>query len=273
MKFKIFIVTAIVAGLFAVSVSCKKSETAVTGLTLNKDKDTIKTPGGISLLDAMITPTDAGNKAVTWSTSNAGIATVNSDGTVTSVAPGDVVITAKSVDGGYTAACSIYCSPIDATPPPSPQAVTVHTTQTPGPGDTDGPYEMGMSFTSSKDGKILKIQFYKNPVDIGVHTGIIWSGDGSAKLTTVVFTNETASGWQSATLSTPLNIVKNTVYVVSVNSVGGYVATNNAFDSPIINGPLTGIKGFYSSGGPGTFPTETYENGDYYRDIVFKPNE
>ncbi len=272
MRIKILIVTAIVAGLFVVSVSCKKT-TSTTGVTLNKGIDTIKTPGGISLLDAMVSPTDASNNNVIWSTSNPAIATVDYTGKVTAVSSGDVVITATTADGGHTASCNINCLPVVNIPPPTPQAVSVHTTQIPGPGDTDGPYEMGMSFTSSKDGKILKIMFYKNPVDIGVHTGIIWSGNGVAQLASVVFTNETATGWQSATLDTPLDIVKNTVYVVSVNSVGGYVATNNAFDSPITNGPLTGIKGFYSSAGPGTFPTETYENGDYYRDILFKPNE
>jgi len=272
MKIKILIVTAILAGLFVAS--CKKDNSAgsaaiaITGVTLDKTKDTIRTTGATTVLFATRTPADATNKDVIWSSSNPKIADVGAAGLVTYYAVGDVVITVTTVDGGYSASCNVNCAPFTTT-----ATYSVHTNQTPGAGDTDGPYEMGMSFKTSKDGKIQKIRFYKSPADVGVHTGIIWTADGSSKLATVVFTGETASGWQNATLSTPLSIVKNIVYVVSVNSVGGYVATNSAFDSAITNGPITGIKGFYGSGGPGTFPTESYQNGDYYRDVVFNPTE
>jgi hypothetical protein len=272
MKIKILILTAILAGLFMAS--CKKdtstSATAITSVTIDKAKDTIRTPGGTTVLFATRAPANADNKNVIWTSSNPRIANVNQAGKVTYVAPGDVVITVTTVDGGFTATSNIHCLavPVDNRP-----TFSLHTDQSYEYSGTDGPYEQGMSFRTSKDGQILKIKFYKADVDAGEHTGTIWTEDGSAKLATVVFTNETASGWQEATLSTPLNIVKNTVYVVSVNSVGGYVASGKAFDSEITNGPITGIMSFYSSAGPGTFPSEIWDNEDYYRDIVFRPTE
>lgn len=50
-------------------------------------------------VNAEITPADAFNAELAWTTSDAAIATVAADGTVTGVAPGKVTITATSTDG------------------------------------------------------------------------------------------------------------------------------------------------------------------------------
>jgi hypothetical protein len=56
--------------------------------------------GNSITLDATTAPDNASNPALKWSTSDALVATVNSKGTVTAVAPGTCTITATSVDGG-----------------------------------------------------------------------------------------------------------------------------------------------------------------------------
>ncbi|MCF0053448.1 Ig-like domain-containing protein [Dyadobacter sp. LJ53] len=58
-------------------------------------------------LKATLTPTYPSNSAVSWASSDAGIATVNASGLVTGVAPGVATITVTTQDGGKTAQSSI----------------------------------------------------------------------------------------------------------------------------------------------------------------------
>ena len=154
-----------------------------------------------------------------------------------------------------------------------PTTETIFTTQTPSnPNDTDGvPYELGLKFQSATSGQITAIRYWKAPSETGTHVGRIWTSTGSV-LASVSFAAETASGWQQQTLSTPLNIQANTTYVVSVN-VNSYFATtyNNPLASSVVNGDLStvadGKNGLYGSSG--SLPTNSYQNSNYFRDIVF----
>lgn len=85
---------------------CGKEETVpvpATGISLNPTTLALKV-GQTSSLRATLTP-DGATDTVTWSTSNAGVATV-SGGTVTAVAPGTATITAK-VSDTIKATCSV----------------------------------------------------------------------------------------------------------------------------------------------------------------------
>jgi hypothetical protein len=150
---------------------------------------------------------------------------------------------------------------------------SVFTTQMPAGSYDDGPYEMGMKFQAATAGQVLSIRYYKDPSETGVHTGRIWSAAG-VQLASVPFANESASGWQTATLTTPLALATNTTYVVSVNSNSRYDATNIGLGTPINNGDLSavvdGANGVY--GAPGAFPTKSYWNSNYFRDLVFQSN-
>ena len=77
----------------------------VTSISLNKSSLRLQA-GANATLVASISPVNADNKQVTWSSSDTGIATVE-DGVVTGAKPGVVKITAQSVDGGYTAVCEV----------------------------------------------------------------------------------------------------------------------------------------------------------------------
>ena len=77
-----------------------------------------------------------------------------------------------------------------------------------GPGFTDpSGLELGMKFTSAVNGSITGIRFYKMANDTGPHTGSLWSSTGTL-LATVTFTNESISGWQTATFSNPVEITQ-----------------------------------------------------------------
>ena len=76
----------------------------VTGISLSKTSATINKGSSITLT-ANITPYEATNKSVTWSTSNSKVATVQ-NGKVTGVSAGTATITAKS-SNGKTASCKV----------------------------------------------------------------------------------------------------------------------------------------------------------------------
>jgi hypothetical protein len=157
------------------------------------------------------------------------------------------------------------------------QTQSIFTTQTPSVTNTTdgtgsaGDYELGMEFRSAKAGTINAIRYYKAPSETGTHIGKIWSSTGQL-LTSVTFTNETASGWQEQALSTPLAIDANTTYVVSTNANSYYVVTAGGLATTLTNGDLSavadGSNGVFNTT-PGNFPTQSYNNGNYFRDVVF----
>ncbi len=77
----------------------------VTGISLNQSSVTVKV-GGTAVLTATVSPSNATNQKVNWTTSNPAVATV-SNGVVSAVATGTAVITATTVDGGKTATCTV----------------------------------------------------------------------------------------------------------------------------------------------------------------------
>jgi hypothetical protein len=129
--------------------------------------------------------------------------------------------------------------------------------------------EQGVRFFADVDGYITAIRFWKSPSETGLHTGTIWDSSGQV-LTSVTFENETVSGWQEQALPAAFAITANTEYLVSVNSGNGYyVITTDVFDTEIVNGNLHAIAGGNGRYGPaGTYPTRTYSNSNYFRDIV-----
>ena len=78
----------------------------VTDISLDRLTATIKEGEQITLI-ATVTPDNANNKAVLWSSSSDLVATVDASGKVTGVKAGSVTITAIAEDGGMRAACSI----------------------------------------------------------------------------------------------------------------------------------------------------------------------
>ena len=78
----------------------------VTGVSLDESNITLDV-GGSQTLTATVTPEDATNKKVCWSSDNEAVATVSEDGVVTAVAGGTAVITATTHDGLFTASCTV----------------------------------------------------------------------------------------------------------------------------------------------------------------------
>jgi hypothetical protein len=184
--------------------------------------------------------------------------------------PGATSPVSNTVSATATGVGSVTFS---ATANPSVNTQTVLTTQVPSvPNFTDNvPYELGMKFRSARGGQINTIRYYKAASETGTHTGKIWTATGTL-LASVAFSNETASGWQQQALITPLNILANTTYVVSVNANAYYVITSGQLASSIVNGDLSSVadgnNGVYNVS-PNNFPASSYQNSNYFRDIAF----
>ena len=88
-------------------VTVKPAVILVNSIVLDKTTAEV-VEGGMVKLTATVLPEDATDKSVTWTTSDAAIATVNEDGLVTAVAPGTVTITVSAKDGSdKTATCEV----------------------------------------------------------------------------------------------------------------------------------------------------------------------
>ncbi|MGY6519675.1 MAG: DUF1800 family protein [Lysobacteraceae bacterium] len=142
------------------------------------------------------------------------------------------------------------------------------------PDATDGRgYELGMKFESDRGGHITAIRHWRAPSENGVHTGRIWSASG-VQLASVRF-NGGGSGWQQATLDTPVRVEANTTYVVSVNVNSHYPITRDGLSSAVASGGLRsvtdGANGVF--GDAGSFPTQSWNNSNYFRDVVFEADD
>ena len=95
------------------SITVKMQPKKVSYITLNKSSINLTIGSTQTLSVSSVSPADAVDKSVTWSSSATGVATVDpSTGEVTAVAEGTATITATANDGsGTTATCSVTVYP------------------------------------------------------------------------------------------------------------------------------------------------------------------
>ena len=110
MNQNLFNISAIAILLLAGTLGCKK-EIHVTGVTFD-ESEMILTVGETETLTATVLPSDATNKAVSWTSNNTTVADV-SNGMVTAKEPGTATITVITADGNYTAQCTITVIPVE----------------------------------------------------------------------------------------------------------------------------------------------------------------
>jgi hypothetical protein len=139
---------------------------------------------------------------------------------------------------------------------------------------TDSSVELGVKFSSNQAGKVTAIKWFKPAADTRVnHVVSLWSANGALlrRASTGPESNtETASGWQTVTLPSPVTVTANTTYVASVHA-SVYGDTVNYFASPRTRGPLTAPvnAGVYRYGSSPVFPNQVYNKANYWVDVVF----
>lgn len=140
--------------------------------------------------------------------------------------------------------------------------------------------ELGVRFHAKVAGYVTGIRFYKGAQNTGTHTGSLWSVKGRKHqlLAQVTFKDETKTGWQTATFSSPVPVAANTDYIASYFAPKGHYSANNFYfqrHSQTHNdlvAPSDGIgkpNGVYLYSRRGGFPSETYQATNYWVDVTF----
>jgi methionine-rich copper-binding protein CopC len=191
-------------------------------------------------------------------------------------APGSATIRARAVDDSANIGGAVS-APVTIAPRSCPcsiwDAAAVPTIQS----DSDAAaVEVGVKFRADVSGQVTGIRFYKGSANTGTHVGHLWTAGGT-QLAAVTFTGESASGWQQATFATPVTISAGTTYVASYYTPVGHYSEDTGYfavaghDSPPLHAlaaGVDGVNGVYRYGTGGGFPTLTYQNSNYWVDVV-----
>jgi len=138
----------------------------------------------------------------------------------------------------------------------------------------DNAVELGLKFRSSVAGFIKGVRFFSPNDPSGTYTGNLYDSSGTL-LATATYSSVTANGWQEVLFSTPVAISANTQYVASYHTAGGrYSSTNFGLSTAVTNGPLTALQsgGVYHYGSTPGFPTSTFNDNNYWADVLFVAN-
>lgn len=135
---------------------------AVTGVTLDQTSLSIEA-GQTAQLTATIQPANADNQAVTWSSSDNNVVSVDATGKITANAKGSATITVTTEDGGKTATCTVTvtepAAPIEVT------AIALKASTTIAIGDTE---TLTVTYT---------------PADANTGKALTWKSDNTAVAT------------------------------------------------------------------------------------------
>ena len=123
--------------------------------------------------------------------------------------------------------------------------------------------ELGVKFKADVSGSVTGIRFYKAATNTGTHIGSLWTASGTL-LAQATFTGETASGWQTAYFSTPVDDHRRHDLRRPLLRPQRPLLRHpdTRFSAAVDNPPLhaiantTSANGVYAYSGTSTFPTE-----------------
>lgn len=265
---------------------------AVEGVSLEQQTLTL-TEGESATLTATVSPEDATNKNVTWTSDNADVATVE-NGTVTAVAEGTANITVTTEDGEHTATCAVTVNakqpevktgytvslPTDKTSIAAGESATVDVTVGVGTEETATTYnavDMTITYdaeklTFKKDGSALheasvtdtngtiSLKRYGENLNVGTDKfSLVFTANGDANGdATVSITSAYVDLADKADQDAPAATIVNASHTISID--GGYKVTiiTNPENLSEVSGAATAQKG-----ADYTFTLEPLANYDY----------
>lgn len=128
-------------------------------------------------------------------------------------------------------------------------------------------YTVGNEFSSSRDGLITRLRYYRAPNETGVHTLKLYTAAGTFLTSKDVdFGPDLVARWEEGWLSSPVAITANTRYVVTVTTQVQQSKTYCGLSTPITRGPLTAWGGRWIEGV--SFPITT-SCSNFWTDVFF----
>ncbi|MBX3034921.1 MAG: DUF4082 domain-containing protein [Bdellovibrionaceae bacterium] len=171
----------------------------------------------------------------------------------------------------------------EPTPPPPATELNVLGSRLPAnPIDTDrNAVELGVKFRSTVAGKIKAIRFYRAAASSSGFSVYLYNSSGTRLGTaSIAAAGVTVPGYVQVNFATPIAISANTTYTASYFApAGAYPYESNGIANAVTNGTLSFLAGTsnggngvyrYGSSG-GTRPTSSYQNTNYFVDVVFVP--
>jgi hypothetical protein len=145
---------------------------------------------------------------------------------------------------------------------------TFHTPTSHDAATTSG-LELGLEFQSSVTAYATGIRFYKAAGNTGTHTGYI-KNNSQTVLATVTFTNESATGWQTAYLSSPVLLTAGATYYVSYVAPNGDYSYTPLFFNSYTNPPgLSAVRSVFQMGtDPNDQGLNNYNGINYWVDVL-----
>ena len=197
-----------------------------TGVSIYSSKSSLK-EGEKMAFSATVSPTNASDKTVAWTSSNTSVATIDANGILTAKHYGQTTITATTNTGGFTATKIITVNPIAASLTVDPDPVTVEV-------DDSQEITVTATYSDSSEVELDTSEYYATSLDESICTiedGVI-TGIGEGE-TYVLFEGPDGSDYElevtvnpsSATIST--TPYKETIFNTTNNSAGASSYTNS----------------------------------------------
>jgi hypothetical protein len=141
------------------------------------------------------------------------------------------------------------------------------------PTNTQANINVGIIFQTTIPGNVIAVRYYRAPAStLQTQIGALWLVSNHSKLGQVNFSGQSASGWQQMNFASPIAILANTQYLISMFIPDGafvYNSTNPPITTGVLQAPA-GAGQFDTTAGVLGYPANQQAGVNYMVDLVFQ---
>lgn len=138
-------------------------------------------------------------------------------------------------------------------------------------------YTLGTRFVPQVAGQVTHGRKFEPVAALTDYTFVLYRNSDEAVLGTVTYTAEVQGAWFEVAFPSPIPVSAGVEYTIAYFTPGPYVVTSAYFGSGKVSGDLVCPvnAGRFRDQGPGgsspLFPSDSFNNGAYFADVVFEP--